>query len=124
MPCSLVAQVSRPVPPAPVWVVEANPSARAAEQDHAVALQAEAVQEASLRFALRLRGLGFAVRHEHGLTLKKQLGLASQSGAPVVFIIGADEAAGGTVAVKDMATGNQGTHPLDADWAASLAHLL
>ena len=97
--------------PPQFWVVEAHAKANATSAS---------VSSTSLWLAQRLRAVGHTVRHDHGTVLKKQLKAASQHGADVVFIVGEDEVAGGTVSVKNMATGEQVAMPLDTDWAQFL----
>ena len=42
---------------------------------------------------------------------KQKIGYADKAGIPFAVILGEDEAAAGTVSVKDLATGEQGTLP-------------
>lgn len=97
--------------PTQFWVVEAHPKATETSAT---------VSQTSLWLAQQLRAVGHTVRHDHGTVLKKQLKVASQHGADVVFIVGEDELESRSVSVKNMATGEQVAMPLDTDWAQFL----
>ena len=60
--------------------------------------------------ALREKGVKTQVYFE-GKKFKQKIGYADKSGIPFAVLIGADEAAAGTVSVKDMASGEQQTLP-------------
>jgi histidyl-tRNA synthetase len=78
----------------------------------------------ALRLAQRLRAEGFATDVYAGSgRLGKQLKYADRRGVRIAVIRGADERAAGTVAVKDLASGDQ-TTVADADLADHLAGLL
>jgi histidyl-tRNA synthetase len=78
----------------------------------------------ALQLAQRLRGEGFSADVYAGRgKLGKQLKYADRRGARVAVIRGADERAAGTVAVKDLASGDQVT-VAEADLHAHLTTLL
>jgi histidyl-tRNA synthetase len=78
----------------------------------------------ALRLAQRLRGEGFSADVYAGRgKLGKQLKYADRRGARVAVIRGADERAAGTVAVKDLASGDQAT-VAEADLHTHLTTLL
>ena len=66
------------------------------------------VEQSALALAEQLRDRGLSVwQHCGGGSLKSQLKKADRSGAPVALVIGEQEAADGTVLVRDLAAGEQ-----------------
>lgn len=81
-----------------------------------VTVFAEELQERSARLAEELRRRGVAVELwlEPGRRLDRQLKHADRVGAKFALILGPDEAAAGTVVVKDLRRGTQEIRPADA----------
>ncbi len=78
---------------------------------------------ACLQLTHALRQLGVkAERDTMGRSLKAQMKQADKSGCRYVVVIGDDEVAGGTVAVKHMKTGEQQPCALDAQAIAAMIH--
>jgi histidyl-tRNA synthetase len=68
----------------------------------------QSVEQSAMALAEELRDSGLAVwYHCGGGSLKSQLKKADRSGAPVALVIGEQEAADGTVLVRDLAAGEQ-----------------
>ncbi|MDX8404539.1 MAG: histidine--tRNA ligase [Mariprofundus sp.] len=75
--------------------------------DVAVVALGEAVQAYALMQAHALRKAGLAVVHCGGGSAKRQFKMADREGVRYVAVMGADEMQGGTVMLKNMATGEQ-----------------
>lgn len=81
---------------------------QAAAAEVLVAFFDENLTEATLKLADKLRLTGIAAEvYPQADKLGKQFKLADQKKIPFVAVLGSDEAAKGTVAIKDMATGEQ-----------------
>lgn len=95
-----------------VLATSAAPEAAATRPDVFVAALGDAARRASLGLLRELRraGLNAQVDYE-ARTLKSQFKRADRLAAPVVFVLGDDELAGGLVTVKHMKTGTQETVP-------------
>ena len=66
------------------------------------------VEQSAMALAEELRDRGLSVwQHCGGGSLKSQLKKADRSGAPVALVVGEQEAADGTVLVRDLAAGEQ-----------------
>lgn len=79
--------------------------------------EAEAIVSLKVIKALRKAGIS-AELYPDAAKMKKQIGFCNTMGVPYFAMIGADELAAGTVALKNMATGEQTT--VDADKLADI----
>ena len=83
--------------------------------DYYVAWVGDEQRAPALGAARRLREAGFSVLYSlRSQGVGKQLKAAGRAGAARAVIVGPDEAASGSVALRDMDTGRQETLPLDA----------
>ena len=83
--------------------------------DYYVAWVGDEQRAAALGAARRLREAGFSVLYSlRSQGVGKQLKAAGRAGAARAVIVGPDEAASGSVAVREMHTGRQETRSLDA----------
>jgi histidyl-tRNA synthetase len=70
---------------------------------------------AATRLVQELRGAGIAAdRAYDARSMKAQMKAAARSGARIALLVGEDEAAGGTVTVRDLVAGEQTSVPADA----------